>query len=383
MKYLRAGLAGVALLLAGCGPTPPLEVSMHSYPSDITIGGDQPTLRRGVPASGPGAVALSLPNRPVPVPLSATVIKPRPYGPGNLPPPTAIFPVPPQPGPPSCNTSPLTPVDRSATADSPYAPAGAAYKYRQLGNFWNPNGTAQPYPVSSTRTVTNVAPPNPPPNTSYTFDVTQTSTDSVGTVFTTTYSYHVVAGHGLTGGDPTGITPITVQDPGGIYITKITSDDPGSIFGALSAPFAPVATTTGGSPAGIKILNLLADTGTQWDTSGTDPSGLSLTLHGVTLGRQQVDACGAVLQTWGVHLYGTIGNPTGASSSRPDGSLVDLSWGIGTEYGGFLLSEVNCESTPKTLLPKQTACDVANVLSYFSAISQRPVLPAGAPSTPL
>jgi hypothetical protein len=286
----------------------------------------------------------------------------------------------------------LTPTENVATTDSEYAPGAATYTYRASGAYFNgANGTTSVFPASAKWTVGNVLPANAPASTNFTFDVTQVRTGSSGETFTTTVSYHVVpvTPASLASGpigDPTGIfvpKPVgSENDPGGVYLTKIVSDDPGSLLGKgtfqpAGTPASVTTPQTGPTPTGLKLINYYANSpfSSPWHTQGSDPaSGTTLSLDGAFTSppRTQVDACEANLEAWGVHFSGTV------SGSR--NGYVDLALGIGSTYGGFLLSETDCVSS--TAPPSgKTACEVANVLSHFAAISQRPACPPSAPST--
>jgi hypothetical protein len=183
----RIGLVAVVLtvMAAACsGPRSPVDVGVKEINTDVLIGPKEPTAVASPPASSP----------------------PGPIGfPGFVQPPVNPHPPLPTPSPVTCpQAHPLAPIERALTSAADTPPAAATYRFRNQGT-WKIGERSGAFPVTSTRTVSNVV--KAAPGGGYTFDVS--IPDPAGPVTTTTY--HVY---------PTQPRPI---DPTpGIYIEQVT-----------------------------------------------------------------------------------------------------------------------------------------------------------------
>ena len=322
MARRRITLAlGAILLLAACGPKPPLSVTMAQFPSNLVIGGnDQQVINpQALPPQGPQAI-FRIPNPP---PVEAPA-NPLPRLPTIQFPPVG-----------SCGTSALTKVSAAALQNSPEPPVEATYQYRLSGVF-DADGHKGPYPATATRTVgkPTIIASTKQGGKEFTYTVTEQKEGNLHT----SWGYHVIAPTPASGPidfgqHNAGQVP---DDPGGIYLNSMSSNDPSSLFGGQGVAGRDFTVTFN---PGIKLAPFnLRETKT-WSTSGNDPTTQSsFALDGVVIQRSLVDACGKVLEAWEVHMQGTL------SSAAHRNASVDLTFELGTEYGGFSLGEAIIES---------------------------------------
>jgi hypothetical protein len=226
-----------------------------------------------------------------------------------------------------CGTSELVHISAAALPDAENPPVAATYPYRLKGNY-DADGAKGNFPARDSVTIGNIQviqPSTTQYGPEYTYDLTETKPDGLST----TWTYHIVplsaANEAFVQAQQ--VLPTAPGDPGGIYILKITSNDPTSITGGL----APGGTVSFG--AGLKILAFNARLGNTWNTQGNDAgSQTSYNFNGTVVQRGIVDACGHNLEDWEVHMTGNLSSPTHRNAA------IDMTLGIGTEYGGFLLS---------------------------------------------
>ena len=135
----------LVMLLTGCGPKGLFEVSVHTFPADISLGGHkEPTVAQPAvvganlePLAAPGFIQPPLP----PILLARAMPSPL-------------------PAPPCPDARPDTPLQAAATADSAAPPAAGLYEYRNAGNFTEGSAKAT-FASMVTRLVTNILHPTP------------------------------------------------------------------------------------------------------------------------------------------------------------------------------------------------------------------------------
>jgi len=298
---IRIAVLGLALTSA-CGPHIPLNLAVQEIPLGILLG------QQG--STGPGGIKFVL---PAPVSLPA-FLEPG-FGAAPVPVPTPCPSAPP-------GTDPLVP----ASPDLLGEPKPGTYLMRTAGT-WQPDvgkPAATAFPTIGARIATEPRPilqptPNTPAN--YTYQVTDTvgGNDGESTVATTL----LVVPNNPTESAPAGTV---LTNAAGIFITRIDWT-----HGSSRTSFMPATPIT--------YLNVPVTVGSNWTTSGTDPtSGITLQLsaaiepspdtHGT--GRYRVDACGQVYDTWEVHATGTLVGP---------GQNLTLDWhyDVATQFGGIEL----------------------------------------------
>jgi hypothetical protein len=317
-------LVGV-VALTGCGPTASLSVSMSQYPTNLVVGG-----KESAAATAPAPAVQPSQQVTILLPSPAPTAPPTPPAP-PVPPPVTVVYQPPPIG--DCGTSAYTAAANAVSQDAQYPPVPATYKYRIKGTF-DSDGERGNFPAQDTRTVSNVqtrVPSAQKNGPEYTFDVTETR--AAGR--TTTYTFHIIPITAFSG-------PITYlnhqgvsqNDPAGIYLSKVQSNDPASLFGGIG----PTGNPTGGftfipSPE-IKLVQFAIFPNQTWTSQGSDAgSQSSFNFTGTTVQTDYVDACGSVLEAWQVHMKGSL------SSVNHRSGYADLTWDLGPQYGGFILSE--------------------------------------------
>ena len=306
-NYALLGLFG---LLAGCGPTSPVDVVMNQSPTDLKIGGTNVIHEA---AAAPSNVTIYLPSEQFSGPVEPPI------------PPQRALPL---PSVGDCGTSVLTHTSDAATANAPFAPAAGTYPFRLKGNY-DTDGVKGDFPARVTRTIENVKIVQSAGNlydSIYTFDVRETRPAGKYVQYTYEVAPENVSTNVLGSLIAAGVP---ANDPAGVYLLRIESNDPSSLVGASSFTATPP----------LRILPIPAAVSQAWtDNSADSSTNSSLSLTGSVIQRSLVDACGYVLESWQVHLTGTLSSISGRNAS------IDMLLGIGTEYGGFILSESIIES---------------------------------------
>jgi hypothetical protein len=119
------------------------------------------------------------------------------------------------------------------------------------------------------------------------------------------------------------ITRTFSVSPTGLSLTRIEWDENGD--GQAERTFAPLT--------GLPYLPVPFQIGTPFENVAVDPVSLTSIRHvGTVKGRQRVDACGVVLDSWFVDGDQTF--VQGGSSTR-----VDFNYGVATQLGGLLILE--------------------------------------------
>jgi hypothetical protein len=293
--------ATAALLLAGCGPSHSISVSLRNFASSLTYGGSPP------PPPPPIAAANPTPTFPSFIEPPVVVSPPTPVAPATTVAPPPPVPAAPRPSRPAAAPAPVCPA--AAPNSFPAVSAGAhvlappipgSYVYRQTGSYSIDGKTGKPA-AHTLRIITNVTPSN---NGVFTFDVDEADGSDITD---TTYQVNQSTSNSATDG---------------IFITQVvTRHGDGTID-----QFAP-------EPA-IRIMPLPADnTQMQFSSAGADAlHGTTEEISGEIVGHHNVDACGTVLDSWEVHV-------TGQLISTTENLAIDATYDIGTQFGGLSLSD--------------------------------------------
>ncbi|GAC1328615.1 MAG: hypothetical protein NVSMB17_04240 [Candidatus Dormibacteria bacterium] len=320
-------LVCLSLLLSGCGPHVPLEVSVKQVPVDIILGLQK--VQKAVSGALGSLPPLPQPFAPPPPPSGPVQVGNGTAGPA----PVSSVPIPsaaasPTPSPLPCPVANLltTFPEKAATADLQGMPEPGVYRFRNGGAYQPDTNTSTGiinFPDSGTRTVTSPAALAPG---IFTFDVVNTTGGKTGRSKVTT-SFEVVP-QNITAGTPGGQT---VTQAAGIFITAITGQPADAPF----FNFRPQPMIT--------YLNLPVSFGVSWDTSGSDPAnGMTLKLHGAIAddtvkgtnkGRRVVDACGTLVDTWEVIATGQLVGPN-------EKLAIGWAYDVATQYGGMTFAEV-------------------------------------------
>ena len=294
-------LLAAAIAASACGPGVPIVTGLKQAGADVFF---------GLPSPSPQAQPPPLPLLANPFPNFPTLVEQ---------PPLACF-GPTCPPPPCPAASPLAYPGTIAPDVSAQPPKQASYPFRHSGfKTTTPlGGSAVKTPITGngTRQVTKATPPGP--DGSYSFDVV----DVFGTQQTTD-SFKVY---------PSGPTPVSAQNQtpaAGVYITAIVTQ---KTDGSDKNSFTPA------SP-GLEIFPFPAGPNTPFAGAATDPiGGKSEELDPGTQinGRQHVNACGTVLDSWDTTLNGRMLDARGGSAGQVSFTeTIDM----GTQYGAFILSD--------------------------------------------
>lgn len=292
LRALQLALVAGALLLTGCGPDLPINMSIDNVPSSIVLGGKKP----------PAVTVAPIP--PVALPVAPPLLAALPGLTG-----TPAYGGLPQPGssaggsgPAACPTAnPLTPV-RQPLANAVSLPPGAAnYSFRNHGDYEvsGANARSGHFPPVATRTVENV---HQVQNSTtggpwYVFDV-----DVVMGGLETVTTYTIVPEGGSAGASTASGT--------GLFLSRVKTH----YADGTSQDFHPVDTP------GLLLLPFPATPGSSWNAAGADPTtGVSMSFAGTIARKVSVDACGTILDAWSVHLDGSVRppSPSGAPTSAP------------------------------------------------------------------
>ena len=294
----RARLIGIALvagiLATACGAPPSLPVGVKEYPADIVYGdAAKPEPPPPVPAADPAPAFPGFLAPPAPRPNRSTT----PPTPPTAPTTTAVAAACPE-------DDPLVVPEAEAPPEVRGEPTEGNYPFRQHGQAIVDGEVVATLPPQAPRRLDNY---RQLALSSYRFDVTVSEFEAATS---TTYE---VARRGA---------------ENGLYIAQIRSSDP---FGTSAfTPSAPV-----------KMLPFPANTGLRWSSAGTDPlHGITLSIHGLVLGKTRVNACGTPLDAWLVEVGE---DPQTGQPSRivgPDKSVVITgTYAVGTQFGGLILAE--------------------------------------------
>lgn len=320
------GMGLLAVVLTGCGPTPPLELAVRKISVNILLGA-QRKAKQIINILLPPPVT---PGRPLPRPT---------FG---LPSPTpSVIPVPtPLPCP---SADPLAFPGEPATAELTGSPAPGRYPFRNQGSYQPDTSqkTVYAFPPDTIHEVSKGTPQTVPGSYSYTLIDYNAGLDGKAKVTTT----FLVVPNNPTSGAPGGVT---ASQAAGIYITQITTD------------YGHGSTTTFAPNPPIVYFELPVSFGLAWDTAGSDGQ-TTLKLHAAIDdsnkskgGHRVVDACGTVLDSWEVNATGTLVGPS---------QNLQLAWiyDVATQLGGLTLRSVTTSTgtqTPAlgaTLLSSNTA----------------------------
>ncbi|MFN2462419.1 MAG: hypothetical protein ABR573_00770 [Candidatus Dormibacteria bacterium] len=344
------GLLALSVILGGCGPHVPLEVSVRQVPVDIILGLQKvqraithalPSFPPGVNFGGPfgsngggaqpAAPAVTAGARPGITPSSS----PLPCPVANL---LTTFP------------------DQAASSELMGTPQPGVYPFRNGGSYQPDTSTTAgvvKFPADATWTVSKA---RPLAQDIFDFDVVNSAAGKAGTTTTTT-TFRVVP-HNVTEGTFGGVT---ATQAAGVYITAITSKpNDGPFFTFNPQPM-------------ITYLNLPVTFGISWDTSGSDPaSGLTLKLHGAiddslpgtNKGRRVVDACGTLIDTWEVVA-------TGSLVGRTEKLDIATAYDVATQYGGMTFSQLFDYGGPDTTPVSPITAHSRN-LAVSSALTPKP-----------
>jgi hypothetical protein len=303
---VRRALVAVLSLLAvtACGPTLPLNTGLTTRGLNVFF---------GAPASPAPFVPNGnpLPNFPAPLEIA----------PG--------FPLPAISTPVACASASPTTYPALAADATPRSlpPAAGIYPFRFTGSETE-TGRSRPLPTIGFRQVIpGKVSTDPAGNQSYTFQVNQLYGGQ-----STSMSFLV---------EPQGPGSVVVgalaqvQSPAaGLYLTGMT-DDSGNHF----TPATPIQLMPFPASAGLTYPSAGWEEG-----SGTDPAtATTMSIQsGTIVGRERVDACGTVLDSWRVEVKGDIDSATGhgcpaGSTSCGQQKSFTLDFDDATQYGGLII----------------------------------------------
>ena len=315
------------LLASGCRLTPQLDLSakLTQAPADVAFGRQHPLV---VPSPSPLPFVLNVNPAPAfPTPLA---IEPPP-----------VLPPPPNPCPVA---GPFVFPAVSALPTPTHRPAEAVYPYRAslviTSNPGTPQAIAQKGSAFGTVAVKETTAPTSLGDYSFAMEEHFAQLSEL-------LRFHVY---------PTTVSASTVGGPtiaAGIYLVEQNN-----LSGGVFRPAAP----------GVEIMPLPATPGQPVDGAGTDgtsattmevdpaqpppPSAVppppTAVSGSLIQDKANVDACGIVLQGWGVHDVGHI-IYAGAASGDP----FTLDFTDGTEYGGLPLSIHSVRSYTENGVPKE------------------------------
>ncbi|HXA43105.1 MAG TPA: hypothetical protein VNV65_09375 [Candidatus Solibacter sp.] len=322
-----AALVGFCLVASGCRLTPQLDLSakLQGASSDVAFGRQHPPV---VPSPSPLPFVPDVNPAPAfPTPLA---IEPPPV----LPPPVNPCP----------EAGPFVFPAVSAPPTPTHRPAEAVYPYRASLVITSNPGTPQAYAQKATAFGTVAVKETTAPTSvgDYTFAMEEHFAQVAELL-----RFHVY---------PTSVSASTVGGPtiaAGIYLVEQNN-----LAGGVFRP----------APPGVEVMPLPAAPGQPVDGAGTDgttattmeinpaqpppPSAVppppTAVSGSLIQDKANVDACGTVLQGWGVHDIGQI-IYAGATSGDP----FTLDFTDGTEYGGLPLSIHSVRNYTENGVPKE------------------------------
>ena len=349
-------LAAIALVAGCAGPMEKLNVDVHGVGSNITLGAQNEAVAKV--ALPPAMLPLSptSPNLPPPVLQPSTK-------PGVLPqPPSGPCPEPP----------PLQIPALEAGSDATKPPVPATYHYRAKGS-WTVGSQKSTYPSDITVTIANITRhtvPSPSTNTPgsdfFEFDVAT----KVRTVVTIAH-YRIVPA----AGNPAYQQVPPVQ-PGQVFGTpgaptqppspapQVQPTIPNLPYVAVGAPAQPgvylVSVSNGGAPtvyngdSGMLLATLPMTEGNGFQSTAT--AGSQQVEYAAVVGkRARVNACGTYLDSWTIHLTGTV---TQANADEGPSVAVDDVYQFAPQFGGLML-----ESAEKTTSSSGNTVQVAKTVT--------------------
>lgn len=323
-------VGAVTLLLVACGGGGRQGVAMDQFPSDIVFGVPTPTAvtqaQAPTPLTPDNALSLSLSE---------------PSGPG----------LPAATSPPLLSEPPASDCPAAGLTSFPAAPAGTnvaqlplpgAYRWKQAGAI-TVNGRSEGlsgFQVRLLRRVNQVSdqtnPQDGQPNLVFTFQTVEPF-DATGNSIVLTWQVMTDAPSRTQGFplSPLYPTPVpgsaSVNDPeGGLVLKAIDYVDTHGNTVSGFAPFKPAV--------GVLYVPLPLQPGQQWTSTATDPTSqtqvqLSGTVGG---GRERIDACGDVVDSWPVQatLTTTLATASGAQTQKQTDSFD-----FAPQLGGLVIAE--------------------------------------------
>ena len=305
MSHRRCLLSSVAITTAllvsttACGPRLSLKAGIQTELTSLLI---------GPPPAAPQLPAVA---GPVVVPSYAGLPAAAPQAPQA---PLRPTPVPPAPACPPLGRNSFPPTAATSSIDN--APHPGRYLYRQTGHSTMDGKAAGKLagnvvvPVAAKATDTSAQ--------TAAFTVTTPSFEDA----TITTSFAVQPAAASAPLPPTSVTPpMTVGPPAGLFITKIVTT-----AGNSTTTFTP-------NQPGVQVFSEPAGKGTTWQGTATDPTAaVSVTVNGSVVGNTHVNACGNALDAVKVTIDETV---AGINENLTESHVL----GIGTEYGGLILSD--------------------------------------------
>lgn len=376
LRHRRLVLALLALALAGCGPTVPLNAGLREAGASIQFGTPAPEIVQ--PAPAPPTNANIVPNFPAPLEQPPVFSITAPVG-LSLPCPDAA------PGAVLQAPAPATPSVLPAPTSTPYT-------FRYFGTKKLDPGKADEQdftlPTTGTRAVNS-----PVYWFTYTFGTYQlkyyefTVTEHYNGMTTAITYDEYPNGYSGTGGPNVQGT----QPAAGLYLVKMTVTD----ASGNTDTFQPAPSTgTGPSnsqpePRGVELVPFPAQQGATVQSSGVDgandeamtvgprfDASTNTTLQSGIRGHANVNACDKLLDSWEDVLYGQIQNARSSSQSETFTLILD----VGTEYGGLSLSDHLIESGTDAVSGKPFTYDVtATIDEVPGTVPDTSARPGGAP----
>jgi hypothetical protein len=338
------------VVLSSCGPQVDSSYQMNEKPVSILYG-PTPT---PVPTAPP--VTQSLPSGDFPGFGGPVVSGPTFNGEGTGP---SLRPAA-TPSPPPCLQPPKGAQPALlAGPNSGGMPASASYLYTRLGTATRGGKTVDlggtvRETFKNAKAIANPS-ANPPaaggggPN-GYSFDVQELTPTGV-----TTISYAVVSGQTEQG------QVIGTVSTGGLEIYSITTTNNDGSPGWTFQPASPVHVFD------VPAATTSATTGPETSV-GTDPlTGETMKITYQNTGRQHVDTCGAVLDTWNVSATGTLVDQT--PGHKQNLTLTDIQLNVVPQYGCMVVYE----SASITGTDDTGASYTSSEESYIDSIPQLPV----------
>ena len=344
LRHRRAGLAVLALLTAGCGPTVPLNAGLDQAGANIAFGTPSPLVEQQPPPPN----ANPFPNFPAPLEQPPVFAITAPAGPVVL-----------------CPSAPPNAALQGtavATPDTLPAPTLTPYLFRYQGSKKLDPGKSDErdftLPSLGTRAVsgvqwTTLTVANTQQYKQYQFKVTESYN---GITTTDTYDEYPTGA-----GGSAGPTVQSSRPAAGLYLAEMDVSDPGGSGGTDT--FKP-------SFPGIELMPFPAGAGQTVTSSAVDGPDQEAMEIGQTTdsngnqvpsqinGHASVDACGSLLDSWNVVLYGQLVNPRFGADSKYTKTFT-LTLDIGTGFGGLSLSDHLVEDGTDQVSGKPFTYDVS------------------------
>lgn len=227
----------------------------------------------------------------------------------------------------------------------PVRPGVSEWRIQAVQTVTGPDGSKTPDPsaeIGVPRIVRNVVERS---TTRYTFEEVSTLGNE-GVVRVSTYEVNTAAlNRNPSNGVGIVVTPGVGEPERGITLVKEELQDVNT--GQARVTFEPTS--------GLLLLPLPVVAGERFASTATDPrTGETRTHEALVLERQRVDACGELIDGWGVTYQRRQGDnavETAITSANPD-AVVEHTMVFATQYGGvpilenFRLKEGQCERCP-------------------------------------